>query len=289
MVRTGMVTTVASALLVALSGCGHLEPPAEATAPFPSRTIPTELDPSGDPAAAADPAHPDEELICGGLELPSWDAPTPRGSLAADRALQREVMGRVLPALASSVLGDERAFGSVAILFAGDVGRHRVVVAAARVRVPSGDSCEEQQASELNGPTILQRFVLSGPAGAEVAALNLDDNGDGDVPSDEWAVTVPEPAGVTVVAFPRRPGAVVAVGSFSKGSTELVWTTAPATREGWTTLRLRHAYASPVLVRVPGQEDCPSSTLTVFTDRDEPGELAARRAMTKLPCVRGLG
>jgi hypothetical protein len=109
------------------------------------------------------------------------------------------------------------------------------------------------------------------------------------VPTDEWAVTVPEPAGVTVVAFPRRAGAVVTVGSFSKGSTELVWTTAPTTREGWTMLRLRDAYASPVLVRVPGQEDCPSSTLTVFTDRDEPGEFAARRAMTKLPCVRGMG
>ena len=287
--RTGMVTAVASALLVALSGCGHLEPPAEATATLPSRTIPTELDPSGDPATSGDPAHPDAEVFCAGLEVPSWDSPKTRGSLAADRALRREVVARVLPALESEVLGEERAFGEVAILFAGDVGGHRVVVAAAPVRVPSGDSCEDQEAFELHAPAILQRFVLSGPAGAEVAALKLDDNGDGDVPTDEWAVTVPEPAGVTVVAFPRRAGAVVAVGSFSKGSTELVWTTAPATREGWTMLRLRDAYASPVLVRAPGQEDCPSSTLTVFTDRDEPGEFAARRAMEKLPCVRGLG
>ena len=288
MVPTGMVTVLA-ALLVALSGCGHLEPPGEAAVTLPPRTIPIELDPWGDLAAAADPGHPDAVVTCAGLGLPSWGAPKPRGSLAADPVLKQEVLERVRPALESDVLGDERPFGKVTILFAGDVGRHRVIVAAAPVRVPSGDSCEDQQAWELSGPTILQRFVLSGPAGAEVAALKLDDNGDDDVPTDEWAVTVPEPAGVTVVAFPRHPRAVVAVGSFSKGSTELVWTTAPATREGWTTLRLRNAYASPVLVRVRGQEDCPSSTLTAFSDRDEPGELAARRAMTKLPCVRGLG
>jgi hypothetical protein len=276
--RTGLVAAVASAvLMVVVSGC-NLEPPHDATPTLPEPSIPPELDASYDAACAR--LGP----------LPLWeDAPTTRGSLARDRVVRDATWARIRPALEGDGLSDEHIFGGITILFAGDVGHHRLVVAAAPVRLTGGESCDQQESAE-GGPAMLQKFVLSGPAGTEVDLLKMEDNGGGDSPSDEWAVTVPEEPGVTVVAFPPNPRARVTVGSYSKGATEPTWVAAPPTRDGWTTKQLPHAYPSTVLVRVPGGEHCPSQTLATFTDRhDEPGEYAARVAMEKLPCVKGMG
>ncbi len=203
---------------------------------------------------------------------PVWDyAPPPtRGSLAGSRDVLAAAEQR-----AREHFDDFEAdphpprADEVAVLFAGDAGPHRVIVAVA----PASST-----------PDLLWRVALVGPAGAPVDQLAQFGNGNDFVGSDEHAVAVGDVSGtVTVVTYPPATGPVQ-VGAVPVSADSLVWQPA-VDHGGWATAELTGFY--PIFLVDHGGGVC-STALVGYTGEDQPIDQVAIDAAIQAGCTAGM-
>lgn len=256
----------ATVVLSTLSACGGSEvaatPPAAATD-------------KNDPVSPADTPSVSEPTGKHG-----YKAPDTVGNLVNDVEVlttSRERAAAFFTDLDPAIASEETQ-----LLFAGDVGPHRIVVAVAR------DDSVIHEAPPVGRNIHIRRIVLSGPAGADVNELDIVDNGNDSPGTDEWSVSVPTGDGVTVVAYPRTKVHKIQVATVPLRTTRLRWVDVPV-RQGWASTYQPGVYSSAVLVRRL-RGNCAASTLVSTTkDRPRAGEKAARAALSRTTCVAGGG
>ena len=213
---------------------------------------------TGSPTAAAPPTPG-----------PPYEPPPTKGSLAGS--------SDVLDAAMERARGEfEQHNGDpypprpdeVAVLFAGDVGPHRVIVAV----------------NPAESTDLLWRVVLAGPAGAAVAELGLFGGGNDHVGSDEHAVVIGDSSGtVTVVAYPPVAGPVQ-VGAVPVGGNALVWQPA-VDHGGWASAELTGVHPFYLVEQSDGT--C-GTTLQAYSSPDTPIDPVAIDAAIAAGCTAGM-
>ena len=223
---------------------------------------------TGSPTAAAPPTP-----------APPYEPPPTRGTLAASPDVLAAAVQR-----ARTHFEEYQASGiyppqgdSAAVLFAGDVGAHRVIVVVAPAACLDPNACP-------NRP-LLHRVVLVGSAGAPVDQLDVLGNVDDLEGADEQAVAVGDVTGtVTVVAYPRT-GEPVLIGAVPVGGDSIVWQPA-ADQGGWASAEL--SGVNPVYLVKQTGGTC-GTTLVGYVGEDFPIDPVAVDAAIQEGCTAGMG
>ncbi len=228
----------------------------------PSSDVPVEQTTGSPNAAPPTPAPP-------------YDPPPTRGTLAGSPDVLDAAITQARTQFEQYDGNYPPQADSATVLFAGDVGAHRVMVVVA----PS--ACLNPRACP---PTpLLHRVVLTGPAGAAVDQLTLFNNGDDSEGSDEQAVVVGDVTGtVTVIVYPSSTEPVE-IGAVPIGGDSIVWQSA-ADQGGWASAEL--SGVNPVfLVKRAGA--C-GTTLVGYVGEDFPIDQVAVDAAIQEGCTAGM-